>query len=222
LINNGWLSLTGSSSRFVRGSGVLTNNGRIIHTGSSSLSLASGTSLVNNGFYDLQGDVSVGGQQGGTFQNNGTFIKSQGAGTSTNTSWVNNSGGTIDLESGMLRLTDSFTNNGTLIIATGMTFQVGGNYTQGASGTLIVQLAGTDPSQFSHLHVDGSVILAGTLSVSLLAPFVPNPGDSFQVLTFGGRPGDTAFDTYMGLDLGGGLRLDPQYDSLGLTLVTAN
>jgi hypothetical protein len=192
LINNGWLTLTGSSSRFVRGNGVLTNNGWIIHTGSSSLALTSGTSLVNNGFYDLQGDASVGAQQGGTFQNNGRFIKSQGTGTSFNNHWVNNRGGTIDVESGTLDLLDSFTNDGTVIIAAGTTMRVDGNYTQdGTTGTLEVQLGGPPASGlFGKLVVGSMATLAGTLQVDLVGGYGGRPGDVFTVLTYRSRMGD--------------------------------
>jgi hypothetical protein len=192
LINNGWLTLTGSSSRFVRGNGVLTNNGWIIHTGSSSLALDSGTSLLNNGFYDLQGDASVGGQQGGTFQNNGRFIKSQGTGTSFNNHWLNNSGGTIDVESGTLDLLDLLTNNGTVIIAAGATMRVEGNYTQdGTTGKLEVQLGGPPASGlFGQLVVGSMATLAGMLQVDLVNGYGGNQGDVFRILIYLSRQGD--------------------------------
>jgi hypothetical protein len=190
LTNSGSLTLIGSTSRFVRGSGVLTNNGTIIHTGSSSLALDSTTSLLNNGFYDLQGDASVGGQQGGTFRNNGRFIKSQGTGTSNNSHWVNTSTGTIDVESGNVFLTDSFTNDGAVIIAAGMTFQVGGTYTQNGTGTLEVQLGGAPASgQFGKL-VAGSTTLHGTLQVDLVNGYGGGPDDVFRILTAGSLMGD--------------------------------
>jgi hypothetical protein len=190
LTNSGSLTLVGSTSRFVRGSGVLTNNGRIIHTGSSSLALDSTTSLINNGFYDLQGDASVGGQQGGTFRNNGRFIKSQGTGTSNNSHWVNTSTGTIDVESGTLDLTDSFTNDGTVIVAAGMTFQVGGTYTQSGTGTLEVQLGGPPASALFGKLVVGSATLHGTLQVDLVNGYVGIPDDVFRILTAGSVMGD--------------------------------
>jgi hypothetical protein len=190
LTNMGSLTLIGTVEHPFSG-GVLTNNGRMIHAGSGGLDLPFGTTLVNNGFYDLQGDASIGAQQGGTFQNNGTFIKSQGTGTSTNNHWANSSTGTIDVESGTLRLIDSFTNDGTVIIAAGATFQVFGNYTQGGTGTLDVQLGGNPASgQFGKLIVGGTATLAGTLQVDLVNGYGGNPGDAFTILTFGSRVGD--------------------------------
>jgi hypothetical protein len=207
LVNNGSLTLVGSISRSLSGTGVLTNNGRIIHTGTSSLSMSSGTTLVNNGFYDLQGDASVGGQQGGTFQNNGAFIKSQGTGTSSNNHWVNTSGGLIDVESGTLTLTDSFTNEGmldvragqlilgsftnygTLFIAAGSTVRVNGNYTQDTNATLAVQLDGTAPGQSGPLAVSGSATLDGILVVSLLDPTMPPAPGTYEFMTYGSHSG---------------------------------
>ena len=191
LTNSGSLTLIGSTSRFVRGSGVLANNGRIFHTGSSSLALDSGTSLVNNGFYDLQGDASVGAQQGGTFENNGRFIKSQGTGTSLNNHWVNNRDGRIDVESGTLDLLDSFTNSGTVIIAAGATMRVELNYTQTTSGTLEVQLGGPPASGlFGKLVVGSMATLAGILQVDLVNAYGGIPGDVFTILISGPRMGD--------------------------------
>jgi hypothetical protein len=192
LVNSGSLTLIGSSHHFLTGSGGLTNNGTIIHTGIGGLALPFGTTFVNNGFYDLQGDASVGVQQGGTFQNNGRFIKSQGTGTSTNDHWENNSTGTIDVESGTIRLSDSFTNSGTLIIAAGTTFQVGGAYTQsGTTGKLDVQLGGPPASgQFGQLVVGATATLAGTLQVDLVNGYGGNPGDVFKILTYGSVMGN--------------------------------
>jgi hypothetical protein len=193
LTNNGWLTLIGSSHHFLRGSGGLTNNGSIVHTGSGGLALTFGTALVNHGFYDLQGDASVGVQQGGTFQNYGRFVKSQGTGISTNNQWVNSSRGTIDVEIGTLNLTDSFTNDGTVIIAAGTTLRVGGTYTQGASGTLAVQIGGPPQSgQFGQLNVSGQAALAGTLLVRLTNGYVPQTGDNFTIVTYASHSGSFA------------------------------
>jgi hypothetical protein len=56
----------------------------------------------------------------------------------------------------------------------------------------------------------GQVTLDGTLLVTLLNGFVPDAGDSFQVLTFASRQGDFATPPD-GFDL--------NYDDLSLTLV---
>jgi hypothetical protein len=216
LTNNGWLTLMGDAHHFLGGSGGLTNNGSIVHTGSGGLALSFGTTFVNYGFYDLQGDASVGVQQGGTFQNSGSFVKSQGTGTSTNNHWVNTLAGTIDVESGTLSLTDSFPNDGFVVIAAGRTLQVGVTYTQGNTGLLAMQLAGTDPSQVSRLHA-GSALLDGILSVSLV-DFVPPVPASFQILTFASRSGQ--FATVLLPPFDGGHFDDPHYSPMDVRLVT--
>src|SRR3954468_1668176 len=84
----------------------------------------------------------------------------------------------------------------------------GGDVTFGAGSTLEIELAGTQPgTQYDVVHVGGAATLGGTMQVVLLNGFVPQPGDAFQVLTFGSRVGD--FARYAGLDLGGGRVLRP-------------
>lgn len=94
----------------------------------------------------------------------------------------------------------------------------GGDVTFGAGSTLDVEIAGTQPgTQYDVVHVTGKATLGGTLRVTLLNGFVPQPGDAFQVLTFGSRAGD--FAQYAGLDLGGGRVLRPLFSDHALSLV---
>ena len=59
-----------------------------------------------------------------------------------------------------------------------------GNYSQPATGTFAVNLAGlTQGSQFDVLNVTETARLGGTLEVSSIDGFVPSIGDTFQVLT---------------------------------------
>jgi T5SS/PEP-CTERM-associated repeat protein len=57
-----------------------------------------------------------------------------------------------------------------------------GNFTQEAAGTLQIELGGPGPSDQDKLTVNGAVILAGTLDVSLIDGFIPIAGNSFDVL----------------------------------------
>jgi hypothetical protein len=59
---------------------------------------------------------------------------------------------------------------------------VTGNFTQAAAGTLNMELGGTQPGQYDQLQVGGSARLAGTLNVLLLAPFVPDANQFFQLI----------------------------------------
>jgi hypothetical protein len=94
-----------------------------------------------------------------------------------------------------------------------------GSYTQTAQGTLNVTLSGTTAgTDYGQLIITGLATLDGTLNITLANGFTPNVGDSFQILLFGSRSGDFAIEN--GLNLGGGLQLDPAYDAASLTLVT--
>jgi autotransporter-associated beta strand protein len=59
-----------------------------------------------------------------------------------------------------------------------------GNYTQAQYATLMIQLAGTNASDFSVLNVLGSANLNGFLDPVLLNGFVPTIGDSFTFLNY--------------------------------------
>ncbi|MCA9066621.1 MAG: hypothetical protein KDA96_26320, partial [Planctomycetaceae bacterium] len=66
-----------------------------------------------------------------------------------------------------------------------------GSFTQTASGTLLIQLAGlTAGTGFDQLNASSSLTLNGALSVSLTGGFSPADGDDFEVLTFTSRTGD--------------------------------
>jgi hypothetical protein len=75
--------------------------------------------------------------------------------------------------------------------------------------------------KFEKLVGDAGITLDGTMNISLIKDFGPDSAapDKFQVLTFDKHYGE--FAIMKGLDLGNGLRFDPQYDDAGLTLVTA-
>jgi T5SS/PEP-CTERM-associated repeat protein len=64
--------------------------------------------------------------------------------------------------------------------------QIYGDYEQGALGSLIIELAGYDQGiNFDFLEVGGDVFLEGLLIVELLDSFIPELGDSFEILTAG-------------------------------------
>jgi hypothetical protein len=64
------------------------------------------------------------------------------------------------------------------------------NYQQVANGVLRIELGGHNPgTQYDQLVLGGNASLAGTLELSLINGFVPQPGDQFQVLTCGSQTG---------------------------------
>ncbi len=73
------------------------------------------------------------------------------------------------------------------------TVTVTGNYMQTAAGTLDIQIGGPLPgSDYDQLIAPGIAILDGTMNVSLIDDFVPDPGDEFEVLTYGSHIGQFA------------------------------
>ena len=84
-------------------------------------------------------------------------------------------------------------------------FRVSGDYSQGAGATLFTDLAGSAPSEFDRLIVDGAAALGGALAVSVDLAFAQTltAGDRFRILeTDFGITGDFAAinDNIAGLD----------------------
>lgn len=68
----------------------------------------------------------------------------------------------------------------------------GNSYTQGPGGTLRMEIGGTTPTTFDRLAVDGAVALDGTLEVTLINGFVPQVGQTFNIITCTSRTGQFA------------------------------
>jgi hypothetical protein len=64
------------------------------------------------------------------------------------------------------------------------------NYTQAEFATLMIQIAGMSPDQFSVLNVLGNDNLNGFLDPVLLNGFVPTIGDSFTFLNYASLTGE--------------------------------
>ncbi len=65
-----------------------------------------------------------------------------------------------------------------------------GNYIQGVSAELEIELAGDDPGTgYDRLQVTGTATLDGTLRVKVVGDYVPSDGHVFTVLTYGARIG---------------------------------
>jgi len=89
-----------------------------------------------------------------------------------------------------------------------------GDFTQTSGGTLVIEIGGLNPgTDFDQLDVTGQATLDGTLTVTLINGFQPNPGDSFTVLTFGSGTG-----TFATIN-GDGPLFTPKFDPADVTLV---
>jgi hypothetical protein len=193
------------------------NNAGTVNVQSGTLYLTTPGAFSNN----TSGTVTVG--SGSTLQVVGDYT--QYAGLTSLAGGVLGASGTVNIQGGTLSgygtINASVINAGVLSVgaaaATG-TLSINGNYTQTSGGTLNIRLGGTTAgSQYDQLIVTGVATLDGTLNVSLINGFVPAPGNSFKVLTFGSRTGN--FATMNGLNLGGGHSLTPSYDPVSLNFV---
>jgi hypothetical protein len=170
----------------------------------SVLDLSSLTSLTEQGFVEFDGT------DGGKVNLSALTSLPDNVGDLFN---VSGSGGTIDLSAlasilpgpgqidisiltgGTLSLPvlkqaniAQLSNSGSLTVGGALTVQ--GDYTQGATGTLNVQIGGTPASgPFGQLAVQGTANLAGTFNASLVNGFIPTHGQDFKVMTFASASG---------------------------------
>jgi hypothetical protein len=232
LTYNGSLSINGSGFASLFGGGTFLENGTITvsATGSlaglaindgastdSTLDIASGSTL------DFQSDagifVNCCGEGQELLANAGTIEKTGGTGTSTISVPITNNGAVV-VDTGNLKVhagVQGFTNSESLTVDASSSFQIDGNYTQTAMGSLHPLLAG--PSSFGQLQVSGQVTLAGGLNVSAANNFAPTTAETFPVLTAGSLSG--TFSSLSGLSFANGIVLNPVYSSTGVVLSPA-
>jgi hypothetical protein len=200
LINAADLVLDGSAAAIVDESGSDALANLATNAASGSFTIESGRNFT----------------PGGTFASAGTLIIGYGSTFTANAA----AGGTLMILAGTLSgsgtIIGNVVNSGQIHPVDSLTIL--GDYTQTSSGTLMINIGDSGRTTFDQLVISGMALLDGTLTVTVTNGFLPNIDDRFQILVFGSRSGDFAVEN--GLDLGGGLRLDPQYDSTSLTLVT--
>jgi hypothetical protein len=99
------------------------------------------------------------------------------------------------------------------------TISITGNYTQQAGSALAIDLADVTPKGSDTIVVSGAASLTGRLIVSAINGFVPLPGESFRVLTYGSHTGD--FTSVTNATAFAGLRFNRSYDATGLNLIAS-
>lgn len=87
-----------------------------------------------------------------------------------------------------------------------------------STSALNLVLGGTTAgSGHDQLAVTGAATLAGALNISLVNGFAPQPGQTFDVLTYGTHVGD--FGSFSSLDLGNGYALMPSAGGTAYSLM---
>jgi hypothetical protein len=147
---------------------TLENQGTVLYTaGSGSIGLSSGAVITNGAaaLFHMQGATTISAGPG-RFDNAGILRKSSSTGVGT--IGVLNNYGTLDLRSGILLAS--------------------GSYSCSPASTLRCVLGGTSAgSGYSQLQVSGTVSLNGILSTDLLPGFVPSTNNTFAVVSAGNR-----------------------------------
>ena len=219
------ITLDGASAAIVdqNGANALAN----FSTNTGSLTLLDGNQVTTSGDFSNQGNVTIDATGGPSqFSAGGNLTQSGNGsitlvadGTLVATSSVNLQGGTLQ---GTGTVNANVTNGGT--VSPGTTTNAGkitinGTYTQSSGGSFNVKIGGrtTPGTDYDQLVVSGAATLGGTINVSVINGFTPQPGDQYQILTFASSSGD--FATKNGFYLGGGNILSEQFSPLGLALV---
>lgn len=193
------------------------SGGELRKSGAGATTLA--TDFVNAGTVNLQTGTTTFSR--GYTQTAGT-TNLIGGDLSVNTLTVALQGGSLV---GSGTITGNVSNGGVITVGGGGqagTLTITRNYTQSASGELNLELGGTALGQFDRLLVNTAAgtqftSLAGSLNIALLDSYSPVASDEFSILTFEGVPGD--FTTKDGLDLSGGIVLQPRFDPGAFVLV---
>jgi hypothetical protein len=149
---------------------TLENQGTVLYTaGSGSLGLSSGAVITNGttALFEMQGATTISSGPG-RFDNAGTFRKSVSTGTST--IGVLNNYGTVDLRTGIL--------------------VASGSYSAFPTSTLNCVLGGNTPGTgYSQLQASGTAGINGSLTVALTPGFAPSSNNSFALVSAGTRSG---------------------------------
>jgi hypothetical protein len=138
-----------------------------------------------------------------------------------------NSAGTTTVMGTTVELNPTGTIAGdTLALSTGATLSGNGlidaNYSQLDGGTLKINVGGLVPdTQFDQIQIDGNASLDGTLQVAITNNFVPELGQTFEILPITGtRSGEFAVEQLPSLT--GGLQWDVVYNPNSVVLQVVN
>ncbi|HEX6641551.1 MAG TPA: IPT/TIG domain-containing protein, partial [Thermoanaerobaculia bacterium] len=192
--------LSGTGNKILYSGFNLLNAGTMQWTGGNIH--VNNSSLLHNqatGLFLVETDADItNSYYNGTFTNSGILRKINSTATTAVSSGVPfTNTGTLDIRSGALQLTNP-----------------------SLAGTTILNfgIAGTTPlTGYGRLVVASPVALAGTISVTVIGPFVPQGGDPYSVITYSSRSGTLAES----LSFGSGRAFTTAYNATNLTLTAS-
>ncbi|TSA56640.1 MAG: hypothetical protein D4R45_00485 [Planctomycetaceae bacterium] len=244
LFVNGEFSLNGFSRKTLTEC-VMVNRNSAIWSEDGDFRMQGGAEFINNAgaSFDIQNDKLLDSYSGGgSIINKGTFSKSSGGGITTVEVPFDNHGNLLIL-SGEIRFTGNLENKvdgtiegtGTLDVASSQfindgtvspgpstgVLNVNGDYVHSTTASLNIELGGNTPgSQYDQLDISQAAILDGLLDISLVGGFTPAEGDSFTVMHYNAING--GFQQIIGANIGGGLKLIPNYFPVMMILVVVD
>jgi hypothetical protein len=189
--NSGVLNLRGDDLTVsLTGSAAFTNRG-IITVASERALVVEGGGFVTTGFITLSAASGL--------VVDGNYSQDQFGSRLDLNGGVLTVGGLIDVQRGTLAGPGVI--NGNVNMDVFSTLEVGGqgfpgvltingNYTQSILASMVIRIANTTPGLgFDQLNITGQAALNGSLRVNLILGFVPDPDDSFTIMTFGSMTG---------------------------------
>lgn len=193
---------------------TLTGTGALLKISDSTPALAGLSSISSGGLLTLN-----------TTHSESTTLSSVDGGIALGgTSSLSTSGtttiGSTGALSGTGTLGGDLVNGGTVSPGSGLTpgtLSIGGNYTQGAGGSLQAKVNGTGAGQFDVLSVAGNATLGGTLALAPSTAYAGSAttGDRIDLLTFTGTRTGNFATTTVTPPLAGGKGFAAVYDDLG-------
>jgi hypothetical protein len=189
------LTISGAASKTLNLSRTLVNNGTTNLSGGT-LFLDNGSTFTNNSVFNVTDDADIGGAgAAGTFANTGTFNKA-GAGTITTFSRTFNNSGAVNIPSGTLNFTGSYTQTAGALslgggnVGGGITFALQGGDLRG-SGTITGNVSNTSATvRPGGTGTVGTLTITGAYTQSaggtLAADLGGTGAGQFDVLAVGG------------------------------------
>ena len=183
---------------------VLNNLGAVVWTGPGQMVGGDSATISNAGTFLAENDGTFSHNSSGgapTFNNlsGAHFTKTDAVGAFSFSDWEFVNSGVVDVASGTLNLT--------------------GDYTQTASGGLIIEMSGASPGdQLGLVAVGGTASLAGSLTVKFLDGYTPPIGSTFVPLTYGAQ--SSVFGTIILQPVAAGVGITAAYSTFDLTLAS--